>query len=96
MLQSLTDSNIKVKEGNPKQLDHHGLIRILIEDALQNLRTPITWSDFRDMLVEDDIKALTYDVSPTVSEEEVKQEEEDTEQDKDEMDEEGANIEKHD
>ena len=74
LLQSFIDSSIKVKEGNSQQLAHHGLIRILIEDALQNLRTPITWSVFIDMPVEDDIKALNYDVSPTVSEEEVKQE----------------------
>jgi len=59
-------------------LAHHGLIRILIEYALQNLRIPITWSDFRDLPTEDDIKALTYDVSPTISEEEEKHEEEDT------------------
>ena len=96
LMQSLIDSSIKVKEGNSQQLAHHGLIRILIEDALQNLRTPITWSVFRDLPAEDDIKALTYDVSPIVSEEEVKQEEEDTEQDKDEMYEEGADIEEHD
>lgn len=67
---------------------HHGLIRILIEDSLQNLRIPTTWLVFRDLSTEDDIKALTYDVSPTISEEEAKQEEEDIEQDKDEMDEE--------
>ena len=48
------------------------------------------------MLAKDDIKALTYDVSPTVSEEEVKWEEEDMEGDDDEMDEEGANTEEHD
>jgi len=67
--QSLIDSSIKVQEGNSQQLARHGLIRILIEDSLQNLRIPITWSIFRDMLVEDNIKALTYDVSPIVSEE---------------------------
>ena len=68
LLQSLIDSSIKVKEGNSQQLAHHGLIRIVIEDALQNLRTLITWSTFRDMPVEDEIKALTYDVSPTINE----------------------------
>ena len=71
-LQSLIESSIKVKEGNSPQLAHHGLIRILIEDALQNLRTLITWSVFRDIPTEDDNKALTYDISPTVIEEEVK------------------------
>ena len=42
LLQSLIDSSIKLKEGNSQQLAHHGLIRILIEDALQNLKTSIT------------------------------------------------------
>lgn len=70
LMQSLIDSSNKVKEGNSQKLSHHGLIRILIEDALQNLRIPITWSVFRDLPVEDDIKTLTYDVSPSVSEEE--------------------------
>ena len=75
---------------------HHGLIRILIEDSLKNLRIPITLLVFRDFPVEDDIKTLTYDVSPSVSEEEEKQEEEDTKLDGDEMDEEETNTEEHD
>ena len=70
MLQSLIDSSIKVQEGNSQKLAHHGLIRILIEELLQILRIPIQWSIFRDMQAEEDIKALTYDVSPIVSEEE--------------------------
>ena len=77
-MQSLIDANKKVKEGNSQQLTHHGLIRILIKDALQTLRIPITWSFFRNLPAEDDIKTLTYDVSPSVSEEEEKQQEEDT------------------
>jgi len=71
-MQSLIDSSKKVKEGNSQQLDHHGLIKILIEDSLQNLRIPITWSVFRDLLSDDDIKTITYDASPFVSEEEEK------------------------
>ena len=73
LMQSLIDSSNKVKEWNSKQLAHHGLIRILIEDALQNLRIPMAWSIFRDLPAEDDIKTLTYDVIPSVSEEEAKQ-----------------------
>ena len=88
LMQSLIDSNSKVKEGNSQQLAHHGLIRILIKDALQTLRIPITWLVFRNLPAEDDIKTLTYDVSPSVSEEEAKQEKEDTKLDGDEMDEE--------
>jgi len=72
LMQSLIDSNNKVKEGNSQQLVHHGLIRILIKDALQSLTIPITWSVFRNLPAEDEIKTLTYDVSPSVSEEEEK------------------------
>lgn len=53
----------------------------------KNLRIPITWLVFTDLLEKDDIKGLTYDVSPIVSEEEEKQEVEDIEKDKDEIDE---------
>ena len=87
-----------MQEGNSQQLAHHGLIRILIKYALQNLVIAIQWSVFRDMQAEEDMKALTYDVSPIISrkdeeeneaeEEEVKQEEEEVEGDEDEMDEE--------
>jgi len=73
-MQSLIDSISKVKEANSQKLAHHGLIRILIKDSLQTLRIPITWSVFRNLPEEDDIKTLIYDVSPSVSEEEEKQE----------------------
>jgi len=95
LMRSLIDSNNKVREWNSQKLAHHGLIRILIEDALQNLKIPITWSAFRDLPTEDDIKTLTYDVSPSISEEEAKEEEEDIELYGDEMDEEETNIEEH-
>ena len=69
ILQSLIDSSTKVQKGNSKQLAHHGLIKILVEESLYTLTLPLTWEVFRNMTVEDDIKALTYDVSPIVSEE---------------------------
>ena len=78
LMQSLIDSSSKVKEGNSQHLAHHGLIRILIKDALQSLSIPTTWLVFRNLPVKDEIKTLTYDVNPSVSEEEEKQEEEDT------------------
>lgn len=81
LLQSLIDMSMKVKEGNYQQLAHHGLIRLIIEYALQNLRIPITWEIFRDMQTEEDIKALEYDKSPIVSE----RDEEETETDKGEV-----------
>ena len=49
LLQSTIDMSIKVQEGNHQKLAHHGLIRLIIEDALQNLRLPITWATLRDM-----------------------------------------------
>ena len=69
LLQSLIDSSTKVQEGNSQQLAHHGLIKILVEKAFHTLTIPIAWEVFRNMKAEDDIKALNYDVSPTVSEE---------------------------
>jgi len=68
LMQSLIDSNNKVNKWNSQQLAHHGVIKILIEDSLQKLRIPITWSVFKDLPIEDDIKTLTYDVSPSFSE----------------------------
>jgi len=72
LMQSLIDSSSKVKEWKFQQLAHHRLIKIIIEDALQNLRIPITWSFFKYLPTEDDIKTLTYDVSPSINEEEAK------------------------
>lgn len=94
LLQSLIYTSIKVQEGNPQQLAHHGLIRIIIEDALHNLIIPIQWDIFRDMQTDEDIKALTYDISPIVSEkdeeetetngEEAKKDEEEIDEDEEE------------
>lgn len=92
-MQSLLHSSGKKKAVNSQQLVHDGLTRILVEDALQNLKIPITWWAFRDLLVDDNIKTLIYDVIPFVNMEEEKQEEEDTELDGDEIDEEGNNTE---
>jgi len=70
LLQSLIGSSTKVQVGNLEKLDHHGLIKILVEEALHTFTLPIAWEVFRNMTAEDDIKALTYDVSPIGSEEE--------------------------
>lgn len=74
LMQSLTDSSSKVKKGNSKPLVHHGLIGILIEYALLNPGIPITWKIFNDLSVEDDIRTFIYAISPSISEEEEKQE----------------------
>jgi len=52
------------------QLAHHGLIKLLVEDALHTYTIPIAWEIFRNMSREDDIKTLTDDLSPSSSEEE--------------------------
>lgn len=84
-----------MRERNYQQLAHHGFIRIIIKDALQNLRLIIQWEIFSDMPTKEDIKALTYEVSPTVSEkaeEEIEAEEDEVEQDEDDMDEDEDEI----
>jgi len=75
LLQSLIESSTKLKAGVPNQLAHHGLIKFLVEDALQTYTIPIAWEIFRNMTKEDDIKTLTDDLSPSGSEEEEQKEE---------------------
>jgi len=87
LLQSLINISMKVQEGNYQQLAHHGLIRLIIEDSLQNLRIPITWAICRDMQTKEDIKSLVYEKSPTSSErdeEETETDEEEAERDEEE------------
>jgi len=64
----MIDMIIKVQEGKHQQLSHHGLIKLILEDSLRNLRLPITWTTFRDMQAGGAIQALEYDKSPTTSE----------------------------
>jgi hypothetical protein len=66
---------MKLKAGGPDQLAHHGLIKLLVEEALHTFTIPIAWEIFRNMTREDDIKVLTYDHSPSESEGEEQQEE---------------------
>jgi len=70
LLQSLIDSSIKLKVGGLDQLAHHGLIKLLVEEALHTFTIPIAWEIFRNMTVEDDRKVVTYDLNPSDSEEE--------------------------
>ena len=71
----MIDMSIKVQEGIHQQLAHHVLIKLILEDALQNLRLPITWTTFRDMQEGGAIQALTYDKITTTSEREEETEE---------------------
>ena len=76
----MIDMSIKVQEGKHQQLAHHGLIKLILEDALQNLRLPITWTTFRDMKAEGVIQALEYDKISTTSERDEETEGEDEEE----------------
>ena len=78
LVQSMINMSIKVQEGKRHQLAHHGLIKLILEDSLQNLRFPIAWTTFTDMQEEGEIKSIEYDRSPTASEgeEETKEENE--------------------
>ena len=83
----MIDTRIKVQEGKHQQLAHHGLIKLILEDSLQNLRLPITGKTFRDMQVGGEIQALEYDKSPTTSEREEEIEEENEEETEEEVEE---------
>ena len=46
------------------------MIKLILEDALNNLRIPIMWSTFVDMNIKDAIQAIEYERDPTSSGEE--------------------------
>ena len=86
-LQSMIGLRIKVQEGKHQKLAQHVLIKLILEDVLQNLRFLIAWTTFIDMQAEGEIKAIEYHRSPTTSEgeEETKEEkEEETEEENEE------------
>ena len=76
LLQSIIDVSQKVQEGRHQQLEHYGIIKLILEDALIQLRIPILWSTFRDMdkKVVIEIQTLEYDRDPTFSGEEEEEE----------------------
>jgi len=76
----MIDMRIKVQEGKHQQLAHHGLIKLILEDSLQNLRLSITWTTFREMQVGGAIQALEYEKIPTASEREEETKEENEEE----------------
>jgi len=39
----------KVREGKHQHLAHHGLIKLIVVDALNHSRFPVIWSKFVDM-----------------------------------------------
>jgi len=58
LLQSLIECSTKLKEGTQNQLAHHGLIKLLIEDALHTYTVPFSWEVFHNMSKGDDIQTL--------------------------------------
>lgn len=52
----MIDMSQKLQEGKHKQPTYHVLIKLILEDALSQLRIPILWYTFRDMDKEDVIQ----------------------------------------
>ena len=98
LLQSIIDTSMKIQEGKHQQLAHHGLLKLILEDDLSQLRIPIQWSTFKYMEKEVaiEIQALEYDRENNSSvEEEAKENEEKPEEEEEELKEEQeAEIEK--
>ena len=49
---------------------HHGLIKLLLEDALHTYTVPISWEIFRNMSRDDNIRVLAENITASNSEEE--------------------------
>ena len=69
LLQSIREMSKKLRAGNHQHLGHHCLIKMIVVDALRNLRIPILWSKFIDMDRETFIEtqALTPGETPSSS-----------------------------
>ena len=69
LLQSLIECATKLKEGTPDQVAHHGLIKLLVEDALHTYKVPLSWEAFINLTKDGDIKMLTEELGSSSSEE---------------------------
>ena len=69
LLQSLIECGTKLKEGTLGQLAHHGLIKLLVEDALHTYIVPLSWEIFCNMSRDDDIRILAEELTSSSSEE---------------------------
>ncbi|MCY6488190.1 hypothetical protein, partial [Actinobacillus pleuropneumoniae] len=69
LLQSLMECATKLKEGIPDQIAHHGLIKLLVEDALHSYKVPLSWESFRNLTKDGDIKMLIEETGSSRSEE---------------------------
>ena len=59
----------KLKEGIPDQIAHHELIKLLVEDALNSYKVPLSWESFRNLTRDGDIKMLIEETGSSSSEE---------------------------
>jgi len=69
LLQSLIECGTKLNAGVPDQLAHHGLIKLLVENALHTYTIPIAWEIFRNMSRDDNIRTLAQNINPSSSDE---------------------------
>lgn len=69
LLQSMIEYATKLREGTLDQLAHHGLIKLLMEDALHTYTIPLSWEIFRNMSKDDDIQILAEEPTTSSSEE---------------------------
>jgi hypothetical protein len=68
LLQSLMECATKLRQGIPDQIAHHGLIKLLVEDALHSYKVPLSWESFRNLTRDGDIKMLIEDSGSSSSE----------------------------
>ena len=69
LLQSMTECAIKLRQGMPDQIAHHGLIKLLMDDALHTYTVPLSWETFRNLTKDDDIRMLAKELTSSSSEE---------------------------
>ena len=69
LLQSLMECATKLKEGIPDQIAHHGLIKLLVDDALHSYKVPLSWESFRNLTKDGDIKMLIEEMGSSSSKE---------------------------
>lgn len=72
LLQSMTECATKLREGTPDQIAHHGLIKLLVEDALHTYIVPLSQENFRNMTKDEDIRMLSKELTSSNSEEKEK------------------------
>ena len=69
LLQSLIECGTKLNEGILDQLAHHGLIKLLVEDALHTYIVPISCEIFINMSTDENIRILAENITPSSSDE---------------------------